>query len=128
MHMELLNINIVYFSATNTTRKVIRTIAEQFKSEKKEYNITQHIPQDEIILDEKDLLIVGMPVYSGRIPGKALVALNKFRANNTPAIIACVYGNRDYDDALLELKDIVETNGFKVVSGGGVANFAWTIS
>ena len=30
----------------------------------------------------------------------------------------CVYGNRDYDDALLELKNTVESNGFRVVSVG----------
>ena len=38
------------------------------------------------------------------------------KSNGAPAIIVCVYGNRDYDDALLELKDIIEDKGFKVVS------------
>lgn len=28
----------------------------------------------------------------------------------------CVYGNRAYDDTLIEMKDIVEAHGFKVVS------------
>lgn len=34
----------------------------------------------------------------------------------TPAIAVCVYGNRDYDDALIELKDAIEANGFKTVA------------
>lgn len=116
--MERLKINVVYFSATHTTRKVVRTIAEQFIGEKKEYNITQQVIEGEVWLTENDLLIVGIPVYSGRIPAQALISLNRIKANHTSAIIVCVYGNRDYDDALLELKEVVESNGFTVISAG----------
>lgn len=66
--MEILKINVVYFSATHTTRKVVRTIAEQFSGEKKEYNITQQMIDGEVLLVESDLLIVGVPVYSRSYP------------------------------------------------------------
>lgn len=59
-----------------------------------------------------------MPVYAGRIPQLCVNYLNKFKGNKTPAIITCVYGNRDYDDALLELRDIVAVNGFQIISAG----------
>lgn len=116
--MKIENINLVYFSATNTTRRVVRHIAEQMQGSKKGYDITRTTPEAEIVMGSSDLLVVGMPVYSGRIPAIALPALGKFKGNGTPAVIVCVYGNRDYDDALLELKDVVEANGFKVVSAG----------
>lgn len=116
--MKTKNVYTVYFSATNTTRTIIREIARPWKGEIAEYNITKKTPQEDIIMDGDDLLIVGMPVYAGRIPAIALPALERFKGNDTPAIIVCVYGNRDYDDALLELKDMVEGNGFKVVSAG----------
>lgn len=116
--MIIENINSVYFTATNTTRRVVRHIAEQLQGNKKEYNITQSAPEENITMKSSDLLVVGMPVYSGRIPAIALPALDRFKGNGTPAIIVCVYGNRDYDDALLELKDVVESNGFKVISAG----------
>lgn len=83
-----------------------------------EYDITQSTPDADKVFDNESLLIVGMPVYAGRIPAKAAEALGRFKGNGTPAIIVCVYGNRDYDDALLELKDIVESNGFRMVSAG----------
>lgn len=67
-------------------------------------------------MGDGDLLVVGMPVYSGRIPASALPALRKFRGNGTPAVVVCVYGNRDYDDALLELTDVVGENGFRVAA------------
>lgn len=116
--MKVSNINLVYFSATYTTRKVVRVIAGVMNSEVAEYDITQKTPDSEIVSGDEDLLIVGMPVYAGRIPAQAASALKKFKGNKTPALIVCVYGNRDYDDALLELKDIVTENGFKVVAAG----------
>ena len=116
--MEIASINLVYFSATYTTRKIARLIAREFTGEKKEYDITPASPDHPVILGKDDLLIAGMPVYAGRIPISAFHALNQFKGKNTPAIIICVYGNRDYDDALLELKEIVESNGFLVISAG----------
>lgn len=116
--MEISNISLVYFSATNTTKKIMKLIAGQISEEVTTFNITQKAPGSEVISKSQDLFIVGAPVYAGRIPVKALEALNKFKGNNTPAIIVCVYGNRDYDDALLELRDVVEMNGFKVISAG----------
>ena len=116
--MKELNIKLVYFSATNTTKKIVRLIAENIGGNITEYNITQKVPEADIHAGDKDLLIVGMPVYAGRIPSKAAKSLHRFKGDNTPAIIVCIYGNRDYDDALLELKDLVEANGFKVVSAG----------
>lgn len=128
--METRDIKAVYFSATYTTRKVVRAVAGQFGKETEEFDITSSSTTDcvrqaesshkagAIHLDKESLLIAGMPVYAGRIPASAASALNRFRGDGTPAVIICVYGNRDYDDALLELRDILENNGFKVVSAG----------
>jgi len=113
-----MEINLVYFSATYTTKKIIKMIAGYMGDIANEYDITQSAPDDDIPFSEDSLLIVGMPVYAGRIPAKTIEALNRFKGNGTPAILVCVYGNRDYDDALLELKDTVEPNGFRVISAG----------
>jgi len=116
--MKTTNVSLVYFSATYTTRKIVRTVAKQFEGTNSEYDITQNIPKQQITLENTDLLVLGVPVYAGRVPETTLSALHQFKGNDTPAVIVCVYGNRDYDDALLELKDIVENNGFKVISAG----------
>ncbi len=118
MAIKNYNNKLVFYSATYSTRLVVRRIAELLGYNKTEYDITKAIPEVDNISDSNDLLIVGVPVYAGRIPVQAAEALMKFKGNKTPAIIVCVYGNRDYDDALLELKDIVESNGFKVISAG----------
>lgn len=116
--MKTENINIVYFSATYTTRNIIRQVAAQLEGNKTEYDITQTILSEEIGMSSNDLLLIGMPVYAGRIPAPSRLSLQHLKGNDTPAIIVCVYGNRDYDDALLELKETVEGNGFKVISAG----------
>lgn len=119
LRMKTDNINLVYFSATYTTRKVVRAVAECFKGNITEYDITVSEPEDDITMADKDeLLIVGVPVYAGRVPVMAVDALRRFHGQGTPAIAVCVYGNRAYDDALLELCDLLAENGFKTVAAG----------
>lgn len=59
-----------------------------------------------------------MPVYGGRIPSVAIRSLKKFKGSHTPVILVAVYGNREYEDAFVEMQDIVETNGFFVLAAG----------
>ncbi len=44
--------------------------------------------------------------------------MRRIRGNNTPAVVVVVYGNRDYEDALLELRDVVAELGFRPIAGG----------
>ncbi len=116
--MLITNIHAVYFSATRTTQKIVDRIAGQIRGQQTiVYDIFCERPLGEVVLGAAgSLLIVGVPVYAGRVPGVAVEALGKFKGCQTPAILVCVYGNRDYDDALLELKDVVEANGFRTLA------------
>ena len=117
--MKINTLNLVYFSATYTTKKIVENIAKHFEAETSTvYDITQTPLQEELVCKDNDLLIIGVPVYYGRIADTALSSIRHLKGNNTPAVIVCVYGNRDYDDALLELKDMTEENGFKIISAG----------
>lgn len=44
--------------------------------------------------------------------------MNSIKGNDALAIAVVLYGNRNYDDALIELRDILQLNGFKVIAGG----------
>lgn len=114
--MRLRKVNLAYFSATGTTAKIVSAIERGLHVEEKSTICLTASSQEPIIIPNDELVIFGIPVFSGRVPGIARKGLEKIRGNNTPAIIACIYGNRDFDDALLELKDIVESNGFYVLS------------
>lgn len=66
----------------------------------------------------RELVIFAVPVYAGRVPAVAAAALATLQGHRSPAIVLAVYGNRHYDDALLELKDLVSVIGFIPVAAG----------
>lgn len=112
-------LNLLYFSATDTTAKVVREIANGIGGEIREYDITlPDTRENDIKFDDNDLLIIGVPVYSGRVPKFLMDYFARIKGKNTAAIFIVVYGNRDYDDALLELKNCFEENGFIGIAGG----------
>ncbi len=113
--------NIIYFSPTGTTATITNEIANGLGGEKTEYNITLPQKREEhknLVFNENELVIIGIPVYAGRIPAFLEDYLSSYKGNNTPVVLTVVYGNRDYDDALLELKTIMEAGGFKSIAAG----------
>ena len=113
-----MKITTVYFSATYTTHRIVGHIAKRLSEEIIECDITNNDPTEETLISKDELLIVGIPVYAGRVPSMAVERIRKFKGKGTPAIAVAVYGNRDYDDALLELSDLLAENGFQVISAG----------
>lgn len=85
--METSNINLVYFSATYTAKKILKLIAEQIGGKVTEYDVTRKTLDKYIISENQDLLIVGMPVYVGRIPVGSLSSLHKFKGKATSATV-----------------------------------------
>ena len=65
-----------------------------------------------------DLLLVAAPVYGGRLPLPVCAWLETLEANGTPTVCLVVYGNREFEDALLELTDMVKARGGVPVAGG----------
>lgn len=61
-------------------------------------------------------LLAVLPVYGGRLPAIAVKRLREIQGSGNPAIAVVVYGNRAYDDALLELKDVLTACGCTVVA------------
>jgi flavodoxin len=118
--MEFKRLKIVYFSPTQTTKKVLQSIANGIGIEETEaINLTYPQNSQETITTFSDeIVLIGAPVYGGRLPVEAVKRFKRLRANNTLAIIVVLYGNRDYDDALLELKNLVIESGFIPIAGG----------
>lgn len=111
------SLRLIYYSPTGTTRRVLESIARGVDS-----TLVQRLdltyPSDFNIEIEEELTIIGAPVYGGRIPKEAIKRLNKVKANCAAAAVVVVYGNRAYEDALLELKNVAEDLGFRPMAGG----------
>lgn len=113
-----MKVTTLYFSATYTTKRVVEAVAKHLSDEVVAYDITNNRATDEVELSADDILVVGVPVYAGRVPAMAVERLRRFRGNSTPAVVVAVYGNRHYDDAVLELHDVMTECGFRTVSAG----------
>lgn len=113
-----MKITTCFFSATYTTRKVVERFVGNFSEESKCFDITNDDSETLIQLSSDDLFVVGVPVYAGRVPAMAVERIRRFKGEGTAAVAVAVYGNRDYDDALLELSDILNENGFRVMGAG----------
>lgn len=112
------NINAMYFSPTGTTEKTVTEIAGGI-SDKSITKIDFTLPaarNQEISFSEKDIVVFGVPVYAGRVPNILLKFLNSISGSGALAVAVVSYGNRNYDDALIELKDILESVGFNVIA------------
>lgn len=117
--MKLRKLRVIYFSPNGTTKKTAQSIATGINSSYIEHDLTSFEARwDKIELSSDDLAIIALPVYAGRLPGICREFFRGIRANKTPAIIAAVYGNNQYGDALLELKDKCQEAGFLIVGAG----------
>lgn len=111
------NLNLVYYSPTGTTQKIVREIAQNMELTLiSENNIAINKTKSITKINDNHLTIIGSPVYGGRLPITTIETLKQFQSNQAPVVIVVVYGNRAYDDALLELKDIVSDGGFKIIA------------
>lgn len=121
--MEL-RVTAMYFSATGTTEKVCRTVAERIAAGLSAaapdvYDFTlpekrRQAPE----FGENDVVVFGTPVYAGRVPNVLLDYVKSVRFRGSIAVPVVLFGNRDFDDALLELSETLSDGG-AVIAGAG---------
>jgi NAD-dependent dihydropyrimidine dehydrogenase PreA subunit/protein involved in ribonucleotide reduction len=104
----------IYFSPTGNTKKSVDAMAAAIGSEFQDYDVTVERDTAQHVFAPTDFAIIGAPVYGGRIPKVAAARFARFQGNQTPCIVVVTYGNRHYDDALLELSDLAAAQGFVV--------------
>ena len=117
--MKIQSLKLVYFSPTGTTKAVVQGIARGIDQSNVEL-IDITLPdarKQSLQTSEHDLLIIGVPVYMGRVPALCTEWLHAVNAHNTPVVCVVVYGNRAYEDALIELKDTLTQCGCKPIAG-----------
>lgn len=105
-----------HFSPTGTTVKVARAVAQGSGCSVREVDLSAPVSLAALGADE--VLLAAVPVFGGRVPAVALERLSALKGSGQPAVAVVVYGNRAFDDSLLELKDALEANGFQVAAAG----------
>lgn len=117
--MDIKRVHIFYFSPTHTTKKIVQNIGKGINLKTYDYDLTfSCYDSKEYNFGKEDLVILGLPVYGGRTPFVARDMINKIKGNEALSVAVSVYGNRAYEDSLLETKNILKDNGFKVIAAG----------
>ena len=122
--MKLGKIWAVYFSGTGTTRRTVERIARGIASrlnlpaESVDFS-RPAVRQETLGFGEKDLVVFGTPVYAGRVPNVLLPFLRKrIVGGGALAVPVVLFGNRNYDDALIELRNILAADGMHPIAAG----------
>lgn len=109
----------IYFSATDTTRRSVAAFCRGFGSQPiVEINLADNLNVAFPNMAPDDVAVVASPVYGGRLPVQVAEALARLKGNGATAAAMVVYGNRDFDDALLELTDLLGAAGFRIAGAG----------
>lgn len=112
----------IFFSATGTTERVVDAVADGIISfddsiPVREYDFT--LPKARLsfpALNSDELVIFGVPTYAGRVPNVLLKYLDTIKGNGAFAVPVVTFGNRAFDNSLIELRNILENKGFRTIA------------
>ena len=108
-----------YFSPTGGTKRIGETFAKAAAENVVYENLGDRSWKEAGEGDGEDVLaVVALPVYGGRIPELAAEKLRMVTGRGRKAVTLAVYGTRAYEDALLEMNDLLEERGFRVIASG----------
>lgn len=109
-----MSIYTIVFSPTGRTKKAADHLAQVFGPETKEIDLTSPATNfSSFSLGVEDICVVAVPSFGGRVPAPAISRLSSMSGNGAKAILVVAYGNRAYEDTLLELKDALIKAGFQ---------------
>lgn len=115
-------IGLLYFSPGSTTKKISEAVSLGLGSNEIQiFDMTSFQSREDIMNDPEqvitdiDYLVVGAPVYSGKLPLQFIEAVKCIVGKGIKCCAFVVYGNRDYGIAFHQLVKILLKNKFDVI-------------
>lgn len=107
----------IVFSPTGGTKKAAEKLVKNWNQETEILDLLKRdVEFSKTTLEQEDVVVFAVPSFGGRVPSVAAERFSKIRGNQSRCILLCVYGNRAYDDTLVEMKDLAESCGFTVIA------------
>ena len=107
----------IIFSPTGGTEKVAHIIGRRWSENTVKIDLSNAKTDfSKCVIDKEDHVLIAMPSFGGRAPAVALQRLKKIAGNGAKCTLVCVYGNRAYEDTLVEMEDAAKESGFRVVA------------
>lgn len=119
--MHINRIYSIYFSPTGTTMRVVSAMAQTLSAKLAcpVHTFDFTLPKSRTgfpHLTADDLILFGCPTYAGRLPNLLLKYLDTIAGCDALAVPIVTYGNRHFDNSLIELRDILEGHGFHTIA------------
>lgn len=115
-------VNTLCFSPTGGTRRVVDALVGAWSGEGATLDLSDRaVDFAAQAYGEGDVCLIGVPSFGGRVPDAALEHLALVDGGGAAAVLVVAYGNRAYDDTLLELADAAKASGFRVVAAVAAA-------
>lgn len=127
-------ITVICFSPTHTSRAIAGAVADGMARTRCGAGATASCPSivrtldltldrsdEPITLTSGETVVLGAPVYAGRVAPEAVRRLKRIQVAagaSIPAVVTVTYGNRDYEDALVELYDLALSLGLTPFAAG----------
>ena len=107
----------IIFSPTGGTEKVADIIGRHWDENPVKIDLSNAAADfSKCEITGQDMVVIAMPSFGGRAPAVAIERLKKIRGNGASCLLVCVYGNRAYEDTLVEMEDTAKECGFQVTA------------
>ncbi len=112
-----MNVTEIVFSPTGGTEKVADILGKHWDENPKKIDLSDAKSDfSRCEITGQDIVIIAMPSFGGRAPAVAIERLRNIHGNGTRCVLVCVYGNRAYEDTLVEMEDAAKECGFQVAA------------
>lgn len=102
----------IVFSPTGGTAKVAEILTRGWKNLEIIDLLRPDVDYSQYRFSSEDRVLLALPSFSGLAPAVALERLNRIAGNGAKCVVVCVYGNRAYEDTLIQMVDAVKECGF----------------
>lgn len=116
--MSGMNVHIICFSPTGTSRRIAEAIARGIKSGEIIIHDVTHLTNYQSEIPAEDFVIFAAPVYGGKMAPLAKERMAGIRGNGTPCAVVAVYGNRAFEKAVVDMDQLAKSQGFNPIAAG----------
>lgn len=107
----------IIFSPTGGTEKVAHILGGHWGENTVTIDLSDaNTDFSQCVISQEDQVLIAMPSFGGRAPAVAIQRLKQIAGNGAKCTLVCVYGNRAYEDTLVEMEDAAKESGFQVVA------------
>lgn len=112
-----MNCSLLVFSPTGGTQKAANILCSELGGTVQTSDLSDTAFEGKVFSpDSNGIAVIAVPSFGGRVPAIAAERLITVNGGGMNCVVLCVYGNRAYDDTLVELVDLAKGCHFQVIA------------